>query len=228
MRTIHNGLGPVGYRVGAGGRPGEPERALADSAPRITVSFVCQQKHETICNFAATAKMPDTWPCPKCGTPAYFGDPGQIPQPVLGLRHAEHLQRVKDRRCEAAREAILQEALDRLHERRLRDRPQAPATCSSGSTRSPPRGAPRHWPPSATSSTTPDAPTPAPISSCATRSSPIPALHYLLPYVQSPRDPAHSLYNGVAPASASAVLKFSSASIGSWFMHAVQPAPLIA
>ena len=128
MRTIHNGLGPVGYRVGAGGRPGEPERALADSAPRIRVSFVCQQKHETICNFAATAKMPDTWPCPKCGTPAYSGDPGQIPQPVLGLRHAEHLQRVKDRRCEAAREAILQEALDRLHERRQRDQAPAPAS----------------------------------------------------------------------------------------------------
>jgi hypothetical protein len=121
-RSIHSGnTGVLGHRVGAGGRPGEPANLKA-FAPRLRVSFVCSaNKHETICNFAATAKVPDSWACPKCGTPAYSGDPGQIPQPTLGLRHAEHLQRVKDRRCEAAREAILQEALDRLHERRLRD-----------------------------------------------------------------------------------------------------------
>jgi hypothetical protein len=120
-RTIHSGQqGVLGQRVGAGGRPGEPAN-LKSFAPRARVSFVCRQKHETVCNFAATAKAPAAWPCPKCGAPADSGDGGQVPQPERGLRHAEHLQRVKDRRCEAAREAILQEALDRLHERRLRD-----------------------------------------------------------------------------------------------------------
>jgi transposase len=62
----------------------------------------------------------------------------------------------------------------------------APASCSSGSTRSPPRGAPRPWPRSATSSAPPTPATPAPISSCATRSKTTPALHDLLPHVQSP------------------------------------------
>jgi hypothetical protein len=45
---------------------------------------------------------------------------------------------------------------------------------AAGSTRSPPGGAPRRWPPCANSSTRPDAPIPAPASPCATRSSPRP------------------------------------------------------
>ena len=44
----------------------------------------------------------------------------------------------------------------------------------------------RHSPPSATSSTKPQATTPAPISSCATRSNPTLALHELNLYVRSP------------------------------------------
>ena len=47
-------------------------------------------------------------------------------------------------------------------------------------------GGPRHSPPSATSSTRPQAATPAPISSCATRSNPTLALHELPLYVRSP------------------------------------------
>ena len=62
----------------------------------------------------------------------------------------------------------------------------ATANCSSGSTRSPRPGEPRPSPPSATSSTRPQAATPAPISSCTTRSNPTLALHELTLYVRSP------------------------------------------
>ena len=54
------------------------------------------------------------------------------------------------------------------------------------STCSPRPGAPRPWPRSATSSPKPNATTRAPISSCATRSNPIQALHKRSPYVGSP------------------------------------------
>ena len=62
----------------------------------------------------------------------------------------------------------------------------APANCSSGSTRSPRRGAPRPWPRSATSSQPPAPAIQAPISSCATRSNPTQPLHKRSPYVRSP------------------------------------------
>src|SRR5205814_1288148 len=50
----------------------------------------------------------------------------------------------------------------------------------------PRRGAPRPWPRSATSSPPPAPATPAPISSCATRSNPTQPLHKRSPYVRSP------------------------------------------
>ena len=66
------------------------------------------------------------------------------------------------------------------------------ANCSSGSTRSPRPGGPRPWPPSATSSTKPRPATPAPISSCATKSNPTPALHEILS-MSGVLDPAQHL-----------------------------------
>jgi len=47
-------------------------------------------------------------------------------------------------------------------------------------------GAPRPWPPSATSSPRPAPAIPAPASSCATKSNPAQALHKPSPYVGSP------------------------------------------
>jgi len=124
LRSIHSSSGPVGHRVGAGGRPGEPPRALANSAPRVEILFVCSRKHETVCNFAESAAkvIPATWPCPNCGASASRGnDPGQAPPPEHGPRHAEHLMRVKDRRSPEQAAEILQWATERLHEARRRD-----------------------------------------------------------------------------------------------------------
>ena len=66
------------------------------------------------------------------------------------------------------------------------DTAQATANCSSASTRSPRRGAPRPSPRSATSSPPPAPAIPTPISSCATRSNPAQALHKRSLYVGSP------------------------------------------
>ena len=63
---------------------------------------------------------------------------------------------------------------------------------SSASTRSPPHGAPRPSPPSAISSTKPQAATPALTSSSATKSNPTLALHELPLYVRSPGTRARS------------------------------------
>ena len=68
----------------------------------------------------------------------------------------------------------------------------APASCSSGSTRSPPRGAPRRWPP-----LRPAQPRRIHLSRhrphpALRGQAPIPALHDLLPHVQSPGAPARS------------------------------------
>lgn len=118
MRTIHSGnTGVLGNRVGAGGRPGEPERALADSAPRVEISFWCVSLHKTTPVFSATAKIPETWPC-RCGQPA-GPDKGSPPPPerFRMMRSGEdttHLDRVKQRRPSAAeREEILSWALER-------------------------------------------------------------------------------------------------------------------
>jgi hypothetical protein len=127
-RSIHSGnTGVLGHRVGAGGRPGEPERALADSEPRVEISFWCASLHETRCIFAATVKVPPaTWPCSKCGQPAGL-DKGAPPPPerfraMRSGQEQSHMEFVRKRgRSKEDGEALIQWALDRLHERRLRD-----------------------------------------------------------------------------------------------------------
>jgi hypothetical protein len=120
-RSIHSGnTGVLGHRVGADGRPGEPERALADSAPRIEVLFWCTS-HEIRLAFSVTAKIPEVWQC-RCGKLARREkDSPQVPSSEHGLRRAEHLARIKERRSPEQAQQILDEALARLHERRLRD-----------------------------------------------------------------------------------------------------------
>lgn len=100
-----------GRMVGAGPM-GEPGRG--DAAPCIRVSFWCAKRHETRLRFAADAEIPDTWDCLRCGNPA-----GQNEHDPPALLRAEpyktHLAYVKERRSPADGEAILAEALDRLH-----------------------------------------------------------------------------------------------------------------
>lgn len=137
MRTIHSGnMGVTGHRVGAGGRPGEPERAPADSAPGVLVSYFCAALHETRCNFSATVKAPPaTWPCPKCGQPAGL-DKGAPPPPeryraAKSGQEKSHLDYVRQRgRTEADGEALIQWALDRR--RQAREQSLAPASQDAG------------------------------------------------------------------------------------------------
>jgi hypothetical protein len=103
-----------GSRVGAGPM-GEKERG--ESAPRQRVSFYCANGHEVRPAFALDAVIPETWDCPRCGYPA-----GRQQTTPPDAPHTEpyktHLAYVKERRTDADGEAILEEALYKLRERR--------------------------------------------------------------------------------------------------------------
>lgn len=100
-----------GSRIGAGPM-GEPERGAA--APRIRVSFWCVNRHETRPSFSADAAIPETWECPRCGNLA-GQDERNPPARPQAEPYKSHLAYVKERRSAADGEAILAEALARLH-----------------------------------------------------------------------------------------------------------------
>lgn len=103
-----------GSRIGAGPM-GENERG--ESAPRQHVTFYCANGHEIHPAFAVDAEIPDTWDCPRCGHPA--GREAQAPpKPSRNEPYKTHLAYVKERRSDADGEAILEEALLRLKQRR--------------------------------------------------------------------------------------------------------------
>jgi hypothetical protein len=105
-----------GSRVGAGPM-GEAERG--ESAPRRRVPFWCANGHETIPAFAEEASVPETWDCPRCGLPA--GRSEQAPPPApRNEPYKTHLAYVRERRTDADGEAILEEALAKLRDRRGR------------------------------------------------------------------------------------------------------------
>lgn len=103
-----------GSRVGAGPM-GERERG--ESAPRQLVSFFCANGHETRPAFAIDAVVPDSWDCVRCGFPA--GRESDTPPAAPRTEpYKTHLAYVKERRSDADGEALLEEALRRLRERR--------------------------------------------------------------------------------------------------------------
>ena len=104
-----------GSRVGAGPM-GEAERG--DAAPRRRVSFWCANAHETRPSFAHEAAIPDTWDCPRCGFPA-GQDEDNPPAPPKVEPYKTHLAYVKERRSDADGQAILDEALSTLRDRKL-------------------------------------------------------------------------------------------------------------
>ena len=105
-----------GSRVGAGPM-GEAERG--ESAPRRRVPFWCANGHETRPAFAEEAAVPETWDCPRCGLPA--GRSEQAPPPApRNEPYKTHLAYVRERRTDADGEAILEEALAKLRDRRGR------------------------------------------------------------------------------------------------------------
>ena len=146
-----------GHRVGAGPM-GEPDHGKA--APCIRVSFWCADRHETRLRFAVDAVIPETWDCPRCGSPA-----GQNEQDPPARPQAEpyktHLAYVKERRSDADGEAILAEALARIRgtastpapaplpaatsgeDGHPAEQPPPPATNSPGNAEPEPAGCPR-------------------------------------------------------------------------------------
>jgi hypothetical protein len=88
-----------------------------DVAPRRVVGYWCANGHHTEPSFAAEVAVPVLWDCPRCGLPA-----GQDEQNPPARPHAEpyksHLAYVKERRSDADADAILAEAIARLHARR--------------------------------------------------------------------------------------------------------------
>jgi len=103
-----------GTRVGAGPM-GEAERG--ESAPRRHIPFFCANGHETRVSFAAEAAEPEGWDCPRCGLPA-GRDRQNPPAAPRNEPYKTHLAYVRERRSDTDGAAILDEALERLRERR--------------------------------------------------------------------------------------------------------------
>lgn len=105
-----------GTRVGAGPM-GEAERG--ESAPRRRIAFFCANGHETRPAFAAEAAEPDNWECPRCGLPA-GRDRQNPPAPPHTEPYKTHLAYVRERRSDSDGNAILDEALTKLRDKRGR------------------------------------------------------------------------------------------------------------
>ena len=94
---------------------GEAERG--ESAPRVHIPFYCANGHITRPSFAMEAAVPDHWDCPRCGLPA--GQNSEAPPAAPRTEpYKTHLAYVRERRSDADGEAILEEALAKLRERR--------------------------------------------------------------------------------------------------------------
>ncbi|MCP2255724.1 RNA polymerase-binding protein [Prauserella aidingensis] len=106
-----------GTRIGAAGPSSESERG--ETAPRSVVSYWCANGHESRLSFALDAEIPNEWDCPKCGLPG--GQDVQNP-PSSGRTEPfkSHLEYVKERRSDEEGEALLEEALEKLRQRRGR------------------------------------------------------------------------------------------------------------
>ncbi|MEO6821266.1 MAG: RNA polymerase-binding protein RbpA [Candidatus Nanopelagicales bacterium] len=109
----HSSSAIRGSRVGSGPM-GEAERG--DAAPRVRVSFWCAKGHESRPSFATDAAIPEGWDCPRCGWPA-GRNKAAPPSPPRAEPYKTHLAYVKERRSDADGEAILNEALGRLHDK---------------------------------------------------------------------------------------------------------------
>lgn len=96
---------------------GEAERG--EAAPRVWVSYWCAAGHETRPSFAeeAAALPPETWDCPRCGLPA-GQDRENPPSAPKNEPYKTHLAYVKERRTEEEADALLDDALQQLRERR--------------------------------------------------------------------------------------------------------------
>jgi hypothetical protein len=67
--------------------------------------------------FASDAEVPEFWDCPRCGLPA-GQDEANPPEAPRSEPYKTHLAYVRERRSDADGDALLEEALTRLHRRR--------------------------------------------------------------------------------------------------------------
>jgi hypothetical protein len=88
-----------------------------DAVARTSVSYWCANGHQTEPSFAADVPVPERWECPRCGLPA-GQDEHNPPARPRAEPYKTHLAYVKERRSDEDAEAILAEAMRRLHERR--------------------------------------------------------------------------------------------------------------
>ena len=108
-----------GSRIGAGPM-GEQDRGF--KAERVTLSYYCINGHVNSPSFAASvdsAEIPEHLDCPNCGLPA--GQDKDNP-PVIAKHepYKTHLAYVKERRSQEEAEALLEEAVAAVRERRIR------------------------------------------------------------------------------------------------------------
>ena len=92
---------------------GETERGELES--RVYVTFYCQKGHAASHAFAHDAEIPELWDCPKCGLPSGQDERNPPPAPVIEP-YKTHLAYVKERRSDVDGDAILAEALERMHD----------------------------------------------------------------------------------------------------------------
>ncbi len=108
-----SGGGLRGRRLGAA-QSGETVRGPLE--PRRQVSYWCEAGHESRPAFAESAEVPEHWPCHVCGNPA-----GLSPQPPASPATRPPTSKtpydyLKMRRTDEEGEAMLAEAIARLHE----------------------------------------------------------------------------------------------------------------
>ena len=108
-----------GSRVGAGPTG---ERGKIVQAERVTVDYFCANGHTMSPMFAATVAkedIPEFLDCTNCGAPA-GQDKENLPEAGKTEPYKTHLAYVKERRTEQEAEALLQEAIEAIHQRRAR------------------------------------------------------------------------------------------------------------
>lgn len=104
-----------GTRIGSA--PSGQATSRGPVAPRSPVSYWCSNGHEARPSFAADAQAPEEWECPKCGLPA-GRDQDNPPSAHKSEPYKSHLAYVQERRSESDADALLDEALQRLKDRR--------------------------------------------------------------------------------------------------------------
>nr|WP_246803759.1 RNA polymerase-binding protein RbpA [Cellulomonas hominis] len=86
------------------------------------VTYTCQREHTTVLRFASDAPAPATWDCSTCGRASALVDSGHGPVGAEDARPAKakrtHMDMVRERRTDAELQALLDERLQFVRQRR--------------------------------------------------------------------------------------------------------------